>query len=62
MTESNISPGAKLYYCSQGLKRPEIIYQGCSDVIYGDVDYENDFMASKWCCKEEIFNIIENLY
>lgn len=62
MTESSLPAGAKLYYCSQGLKRPEIIYQGCSDVIYGDVDFENDFMASKWCSKEEVFNIIDNLY
>lgn len=54
MAERKDALGAHLYYCSRGLKRPELIQEGCSTRLLSDIEFRNQFMATGWLTKEEV--------
>lgn len=55
----DIEQGAHLYYASQRLNRPKLVKQSISDRIITDIDYKNDFMASKWLSEKEYNSLDE---
>lgn len=54
MAERKDALGAHLYYCSRGLKRPELVADGCSTAILSEVEFGNQFMSTGWLSKEEV--------
>lgn len=59
MATCGIMLGNHLYYCSRGLKKPELIKQGCTTSMLTRDNFENDFMACKWITKDD-FNRIND--
>lgn len=50
-------PGAKLYYCSQGLERAELVWRGSAHVPVGyPWEYSNDYISLRWIDKEEVIS------
>lgn len=60
--EMDLDNGVHLFYACQGLNRPEVIKEGQSTCFLTDIDYENDFMASKWITAGELERISEYIY
>ena len=54
MAERKDALGAHLYYCSRGLKRPELVADGCSMSLLSDIEFRNQFMATGWLTAEEV--------
>ena len=51
----SLGRAAKMYYCSQGLARAELVWRGTWHVPEGyPWDFQNDWVALKWIDKEEV--------
>ncbi len=59
INNTSINKGYRLFYNSQGLNKPELIESGCTSCHLTDIDYENDFMSTKWITDYEVKNIME---
>lgn len=52
---------AHLYYCSKGLKQPEIIKEGTPNSTFGiPCDWENDFVSILWL-KDKNINVLDTI-
>lgn len=60
--EMDLDNGVNLYYASQKLNRPKCVIEGQSTSYLTDIDYENDFLASKWIKQDELDRIQEYIY
>lgn len=60
--EADLDNGVHLYYASQKLNRPQIVIEGQSKDYITDIDFENDFLASKWIKQAELDRIQEFIY
>ena len=60
--ETDLSNGVHLYYASQKLNRPHVIIEGQSKDYLTDIDFENDFLASKWIDQSEFDRIQDFIY
>lgn len=61
IAKNNMELENNLYYCSQGLKRAEKVYEGSPVKLPSKWDYENDYVSVKWfneCSLDYIKNFI----
>lgn len=63
IAKTSIPAGAHLYYCSQGLKRKEVILKLCGDEPPFVFDYENEYCKIAWIRDDDLdlFNELTNL-
>lgn len=61
MEEGILDKGAHLYYASKGLKKPELICEGCTTEIFGDISFQNEFMSMSWVDKNELDFVTQKL-
>lgn len=61
MGVQDIDRGCSLYYCSQGLNRPEIVNQSSVGCLLTDVSFQNEYLASSWIKQDEYERICEYL-
>ena len=61
MGVQDIDRGCSLYYCSQGLNRPEIVNQSSVGCLLTDVSFQNEYLASSWIKQDEYEGICEYL-